>query len=110
MYWLFADRDKIQSRAWIDGVAGTTHNMSSKIQKHEKSEHHITAARNYGRWKTGKTVDENSEQQTKLNVSFWTKVLQRLIAIILTLCSLSLALRGHRETANEGMCEGGNFL
>ena len=26
------------------------------------------------------------------------------------MCSLNLALRGHRETFHNGVCEGGNFL
>ena len=108
--WLFADRGCQQNRAWIDGVAGNTHNMSTKISKHEQSQQHIDAARDYGRWKTGKTIDEEAEQRMKLNVSFWTKVLHRLISIILTLCALNLALRGHREKVGEGVGEDGNFL
>ena len=108
--WLFAERGSNRNRAWIDGVAGDTNNMSTKIHKHERSDQHIAAARNYGRWKAGKTIDEKTEKQTELNISFWTKVLQRVITIILTLCCLNLALRGHRESVGEGVCEGGNFL
>ena len=84
--------------------------MGTKIKKHEKSQSHIAASCVYGRWKKGKTIDVEAEKRTKLDVSFWTKVLQRLLSIILTLASLNLALRGHRETAYEGVCEGGNFL
>ena len=108
--WLFSERGSNCNRAWIDGVSGDTHNMNTKIQKHEKSEQHIAAARIYGRWKSGKTVDEETKRELKVNISFWTKVLQRVIAIILTLCSMNLALRGHRETVGEGVCTGGNFL
>ena len=68
--------------------------MHRKITKHEKSKAHIDAASLYGRWKKGKTIDREAE-----------KVLHRIVAIILTMCSLNLALRGHRE-----VCEGGNFL
>ena len=38
------------------------------------------------------------------------KVLNRVITIILTLASLSLAFRGHREEYKDGICDGGNFL
>ena len=108
--WLFADRKDLQSRSWIDGVSGDSKNMSSKILKHEKSKSHIAAARAYGQWKTGKTIDEETSKQFELNVSFWTKVLDRLVWIILTMCCLNLAFRGHRETVHDGICEGGNFL
>ena len=37
-------------------------------------------------------------------------MLQRLLSVILTLCSLNLAFRGHRETSYDGVCKGGNFL
>ena len=41
---------------------------------------------------------------------FWVKVLHRIVTIILTLASLSLAFRGHKENIKDGYCEGGNFL
>ena len=84
------------------------HNMADKISRHEKSKTHINAASIYGQWKSGKTADKDAEI-LKNNISFWAKVLQRL-SIILTMCSLNLALRGHRETSHNGVCEGGNFL
>ena len=68
--WLFADQDSIQTRAWIDSVVGDTHNMSTKIHKHKKSDQHIKAARSYGRWEAGKTVDYETEKQLQLNISF----------------------------------------
>lgn len=43
-------------------------------------------------------------------MSFWTKVLQRLVSIILTMSALNMAFRGSRESIGEGVCEGGNFL
>ena len=84
--------------------------MSSKILKHEQSEQHIAAARVYGNWKNSKTIDKESDKAHIAHITFWTKVLQRIIAIILTLSTLNLAFRGHRETVGEGECEGGNFL
>ena len=37
-------------------------------------------------------------------------MLDRIISIILTLRTLSLALRGHREEVMDSNCKGGNFL
>ncbi len=42
--------------------------------------------------------------------NFWHEVLHRIIVIILTLASLSLPLREHREFVGNGKWEGGNFL
>ena len=50
-------------------------------------------------------MDKDAEVINKNNISFWTKVLQRLLPVTLTLCSLNLAFSGH-----SGHCEGGNFL
>ena len=55
-------------------------------------------------------MDKDAKVINKNNISFWTKGLQRLLSVILTLCSLNLAFRGHRETSYDGVCEGGNFL
>ena len=84
--------------------------MADKISCHEKTKIHITAASIYGQWKSGNTMDKDAEVINKNNISFWTKVLQRLFSVMLTLCSLNLAFRGHRETSYDGVCGGGNFL
>ena len=84
--------------------------MADKISRHEKTKIHIAAASMYGQWKSGNTIDKDAEVINKNNISFWTKVLQRLLSVILTLCSLNLAFRGHRETSYDGVCKGGNFL
>ena len=42
--------------------------------------------------------------------NFWREVLRRIITIILTLATLCLPYRGHREILGCGQCEGGNFL
>jgi hypothetical protein len=42
--------------------------------------------------------------------NFWREVLRRIITIILTLATLCLPYRGHREIVGCGQCEGGNFL
>ena len=55
-------------------------------------------------------MGKDAEVINKNNISFRSKVLQRLSSVILTLCSLNLAFRGHRETSYNGVCEGGNFL
>ena len=110
MCWLFAERNNHLNRSWIDGVAGDLKNMNGKIEKHEKSDQHKNAARAFYSWTRGETVDAEIENQRKLNVSFWTKVLQRLVSIILTMSALNMAFRGSRESIGEGVCEGGNFL
>ena len=84
--------------------------MAYKIPCHEKTKIHITAASIYGQWKSGKTMNKYAEVINKNNIYFWTKVLQQLLSVILTLCSLNLVFRGHRETSYNGVCEGGNFL
>jgi hypothetical protein len=71
---------------------------------------HIQATAVYMRWKSGKTVDEDNEKEIRNNALFWVKVLDRIITIILTLATLSLAFRGQNEHVHENICEGGNFL
>ena len=108
--WLFSDRNNRSNRAWIDGVSGDICNMVDKISHHEKAKIHITAASIYGQRKSGNAMDKDAEVFNKNNISFWTKVLQRLLSVILTLCSLNLAFRSHRETSYDEVCEGGNLL
>ena len=43
-------------------------------------------------------------------MSFWAKVLQRLISIILKMAALTSAFRWHREQVHDNVCEGENFL
>ena len=52
-------------------------------------------------------VDKDAEVINKNNISFWTKVLQWVLPVTLTLCSLNLAFSGHWETSYDGACEGG---
>ena len=89
--WLFSNRNNRSNRAWIDSVSGDIRNMADKISRHKKTKIHITAASIYGQWKSGNTMDKDAEVINKNNISLWTKVLQRLLSIILTLCSLNLA-------------------
>ena len=84
--------------------------MADKISRHEKTKIHITAASIYGQWKSGNTMDKDAEKINKNNISFCMKVLQLLLSVTLTLCSLNLTFRGHRETSYDGVREGGNFL
>ena len=94
-------------RAWIDGVSDDIQTLPIKLllMKSQHTQTHQCCFK-YGRWKSGKTVDKDSEKITKNNISFWTKVLRRLLSIILTMCSHNLALRGHRETFHDEVCEG----
>ena len=99
VFWLFSDRNNRSNRAWIDGVSGDIHSMADKIPRHEKTKIHFTAASIYGQWKSRNTMDKDAEVINENNIFFWTKVLQRLLSVILTLYSLNLAFRGHRETS-----------
>ena len=84
--------------------------MADKISRHKRTKIHITAASIYGQWKSGNTMDKDAEVINKNNISFRTKVLQRLLSVMLTLCSLNLAFHGLRETSYDEVCEGGSFL
>lgn len=98
--WLFADRSTPNydmRKGWINGVQGSLHNMLDKIKRHEKSSMHLHASAAYMRWKVGKDFSEENENEIGRQVSFWAEVLQRLISIILTMSTLTLAFRGHRE-------------
>lgn len=98
--WLFADRSSPNygnHRGWVNGVSGSLHNMLAKIKRHETSNMHIQATAVYMRWKSGKTVDKDDEKEIRNNALFWVKVLDRIITIILTLATLTLAFRGHDE-------------
>ncbi|CAB4036454.1 Hypothetical predicted protein [Paramuricea clavata] len=111
--WLFADRaspNYENHRGWINGVSGSLHNMLEKIKRHEACNMHIQATAVYMRWKSGKTVDKDNEKEIRNNALFWVKVLDRIITIILTLATLTLAFRGHNEHVHDNICEGGNFL
>ena len=59
---------------------------------------------------SGNTMNKDAEKIRKNNISFCMKVLQRLLSVTLTLCFLNSTFRGHRETAYDGVREGGNFL
>ena len=110
--WLFADRSQqiFDQMAWGNRVSGSTHNMIGKIQRHGKTANHIESSAVYLKRKSGKTLDEKTERELRRSSRFWVKVLDRIISIILTLTTLNLALRGHREEAFEGNYKGGNSL
>ena len=97
-------------KGWINGVQGSLHNMLDKIKRHEKSNMHLHASAAYMRWEVGKEFSEENENEIGRQVSFWAKVLQRLISIILKMAVLTLLFRGHREQVHDNVCEGGNLL
>ena len=105
--WLFADRslhNYERQRGWINGVDGTGRNLLGKIKRHENTHMHVQAASVYAAWKARKNVDEKNDEQIRKNSRFWVKVLLHIGTIILTLASLSLAFRGHKENVNDGYC------
>ena len=82
--WLFSERDAEGQKAWINGV-----------------QVHINVAAAYGRWKAGKQSTRMRNKMMKKNITFWNKVLQRFVAIILTICTFNLSLRGHRNSVHD---------
>ena len=111
--WLFADRRnerfKMQS-AWVDGVQSSKKRLPVKIKKHENSSLHIEASCIYLKWKEGKTMDDESDKQTRRERNLWVNILRRVLGVILCLASLNLAMRGHDEKIGEGIAQGENFL
>ncbi|CAB4015560.1 zinc finger MYM-type 1-like [Paramuricea clavata] len=87
-----------------------TNHLKQQIETHEESMTHKEATKHYAQIKAGKGVSMLNEAGIAKAKNFWREVLHRIIVIILTLASLSLPLRGHREFVGNGKCEGGNFL
>ena len=75
-----------------------------------KTANHIESSVVFLKLKSGNTLDEAKERKLRRSSRFWVKVLDRILSIILTVTTLYLALRGHREEAFEGNCKGGKFL
>lgn len=107
--WLFGD-PSAQQKEWVDGVPGTPKNYGNKIKLHEKSQAHRDASSSFGRWKAGQRIDRDNEKLLQKETNFWRQVLHRIINIVMTLATMSLAFRGHREHVGDGSCYGGNFL
>ena len=84
-------------KGWINGVQGSLHNMLDETKRHGKSNMHLHASAAFMRWNVGKDFSEEKENEIGRQVSFWAKVLQRLISIILTISEgylNSLKVRG----------------
>jgi len=111
--WLFADRNNRLyhlQKAWIDGVDSTKKRLPGKITNHENSALHIEASNLYYRWKEGKIIDADLEMQVRQECNIWSKVIRRVLSIILCCAKQNLALRGHAEQVGDGVAKGGNFL
>ncbi|CAB4038701.1 Hypothetical predicted protein, partial [Paramuricea clavata] len=111
--WLLAkDTSRNKDTPWIDGFFSNTNHLKQQIETHEESMTHKEATKHYAHIKAGKGVSrlKINEAGIAKAKNFWREVLHRMIVIILTLASLSLPLRGHREFVGNGKCEGGNFL
>lgn len=111
--WLFGNRNNHAFRTeWVRGVTDD-HKKSGflkRIKTHEQSETHISAARVYQQWKSEKRMDEQLASRIQEETNVWRQVISRVIDIILTMSSMCIALRGHREKLDGKECEGGNFL
>ena len=110
--WLFGKRDT-QQNEWIDGVPGTPKNYGDKIKSHEKTTAHHTACNAFGQWKTVQQIDREHQktiEKETSQITYWRQVLHRIINIILTQATMSLAFRGHRDCVGNDSCYEGNFL
>ena len=96
--------------AWVNGASGSTHNMLEKIKRHDKTANHVESSAIFRKWKSGKTLDEEKERDIRRSSRFWVILIDRVISIILTLTTLNLVLRGHREEIRESNCKGEVFL
>ena len=109
--WLLAkNTSRNKDTPWIDGFFPNTNHLKQQIETHEESMSHKEATKHYVQIKAGKGVNMLNEAGIAKAKNFWREVLHRIIVIILTLASLCLPLRGHREFVGNGKCEGGNFL
>lgn len=109
--WLLAERTSRNSDTpWIDGFSPNTKHLKQQIETHEESMAHKEATKALAQSKAGKGVNMLNEAGIVKAKNFWREILRRVIVVILTLASLCLPLRGHREVVGNGKCEGGNFL
>ena len=107
--WLFGDQSA-QQKEWIDGVPGNPNHYGIKIKSHENTVVHRIACSALAQWKAGEQIDREHQKTIQTEVTFWRRVLLRVINIMLTLATMSLAFRGHRKSIGDKSCYGGNFL
>jgi len=91
-------------------VPGNPKNYGDKVKAHEKTTAHRIACSAYGQWKAQQQIDREHQKAIQKGATFWRQVLLRVINIILTLATMTLAFRGHRESVGDDSCYGGNFL
>ncbi len=112
--WLFGNRSNHNFRMeWVMGVSFDENKKTGllkRIKTHEQSEAHVAATHIYQQWKTEKRMDERLESNIQEETNIWRKVISRVVHIILTMSSMCIALRGHKEKVGGKECEGGNFL
>lgn len=103
--WLFSVS---RESGWITGI-NDWQGLSKKIKKHVDSQNHTRACLVKEQWKKQKgTVDSALESTIQVEMTFWGKVLERLIKITLKLAKNSNSFRGHREHIDD--IYNGNFL
>ena len=64
----------------------------------------------FAQWKTGQQIDREHQKAIQKEATFWRQVLLRIVNIIMTLATMNLAFRGHRESVSDDSCYGGNIL
>ena len=78
------------------------------VQIHENSEDHRTASLAYLTRKRGSTVDCKLAEQINNERQYWRHVLERVVAVIITLAERGLPFRGDEEVF--GSPHNGNYL
>lgn len=87
-------------------------NISNILKRHEKSPIHKKSYEDWkeleARFKSGKTIDDINQSNIKIETEHWKNVLKRIIALIKTISSQNLALRGKSDKLYSH--NNGNFL
>ena len=78
------------------------------VQSHENSEDHRKASLAYLTRKRGSTIDCELEEQISNERQYWRHVLERVVAVIITLAERGLPFRGDEEKF--GSPHNGNYL
>ena len=85
-------------------------NYGDKIKSHEKTTVQGVTCSAFAQWKTGQQIDREHQKAIQKEVTFWRQVLLRIVNIIMTLATMTLAFKGHHESVSDDSCYGGNFL
>ena len=102
-------RTRSNSISFVDGGFSNWKKAEEKIKEHENgTEHKKATMRWLLRKNTVNLVSEHMDSQMTREISYWKKVLRRVVAVIKFLVERGLPLRGDNETL--GSPHNGNFM